>query len=181
MAEKFKVSFPSQASTDIEREDPRLNRAAFVEMLLLNPQQVKAIQPRSRRSHYRAAINWMMLHQSSADASNLVKVQGFLEAFHHFCEVEDWGRARLIFQLESPPLLPDTLYRQLNVWGDYFSSIELCCQMLGKFDDEFDAIVLNAWGNSCNELARYEEAIVLYERALESAQRIGNDEFMAAH
>lgn len=128
------------------------------------------------RSHYRAAVNWMTRYQPPEDGSNLLKVRGFLEAFHHFCEVENWETASQIFFLELPPLLPDSLHRQLNVWGDYSSSIHLCQRIVGKLDDEFDAIALNTWGNSCNELARYQEAIDLYNRAFESAQQSDNPE-----
>jgi hypothetical protein len=44
-------------------------------------------------SNYSAVEWWLTEYKPKPDAPNLEKVRGYLEAFHHLCEVEDWEKA----------------------------------------------------------------------------------------
>lgn len=44
---------------------------------------IKLIKSRRKRSQYRAVVNWLIEYKPHANASNLEKVKGYLEAFHH--------------------------------------------------------------------------------------------------
>lgn len=55
---------------------------------------IKYIKPRSKRTHYRAIINWLTKYTPNPDASNLEKVHGYIEAFFHFGAIDEWENAR---------------------------------------------------------------------------------------
>lgn len=86
---------------------------------------IKFIKPSWKRTHYRAVVNWLTKYKPKPDASNLEKVRGLVEAFHHLCEVEDWEKAEKILftRLDTPT--NEELHNQLNTWGYYREQIEL--------------------------------------------------------
>jgi hypothetical protein len=59
------------------------------------------------------------------NATNLEKVRGYLEAFYHLSEVEDWQRAKAVMgcQLDTPT--QEELHQQLGTWGYYQEQSEL--------------------------------------------------------
>ncbi|MDJ0799103.1 MAG: hypothetical protein QNJ51_20165 [Calothrix sp. MO_167.B12] len=60
----------------------------LLDRLDINPKEVKNIKPRWKRTNYRAVINWLTLYKPQHDASDLEKIHGLLEAFHHLCQTE---------------------------------------------------------------------------------------------
>ena len=60
--------------------------------------------PLNKLDHYIAVINWLTDYKPRPDDSNLEKVLGYLEAFHHLCEVEAWEQASkiLFIRLNTP-------------------------------------------------------------------------------
>jgi hypothetical protein len=68
-----------------------------LEQLGINPHNLSADFPtREQRLHYRAVVQWLTDYQPKLDATNLEKVKGYLEAFHHLGNVKDWEKAREI-------------------------------------------------------------------------------------
>ncbi|HBK64188.1 MAG TPA: hypothetical protein DD000_11870, partial [Cyanobacteria bacterium UBA11166] len=97
-------------------------------------------------AHYMAVENWLTEYKPQPNANNLEKVRGFLEAFHHLCEVEAWETASKI--LFSQTNLPNTkeLHKQLGTWGYYREQIELYSRILNKSNPELDCILLHGLG-----------------------------------
>jgi hypothetical protein len=77
-----------------------------LEQLGINPHNLRADFPtREQRLQYRAVVQWLTDYKPKSDATNLGKVKGYLEAFHHLSEVEAWEKASKIFQFTSIRLL----------------------------------------------------------------------------
>ncbi|MDJ1185934.1 hypothetical protein PMH09_22410, partial [Roseofilum sp. BLCC_M143] len=64
--------------------------------LAIDPTQIKSIRPRSKRSQYRAIINWLANYKVQKEMKNLEMVKGLLESFYHFCEIKYWQEASII-------------------------------------------------------------------------------------
>ena len=66
--------------------------------------RLTALRPRARRTHCRAIINWLTKYQASPSASNLEQIRGYLESFHHLCEIEEWEQAAALIstRLNTP-------------------------------------------------------------------------------
>lgn len=111
--------------------------------LNLNPTILKSVEPRWKRSHYRAAINWLRSYQPQQDESKLQQVLHLLEAFHHLCEVEDLERAAKLFSIKMAPYANEELYNQLYIWGRYdeLSGITLKLLELLSSSSEIDSQV----------------------------------------
>lgn len=74
---------------------------------------------RLKRAHYRAVKNWLTKHRPNTDASNLEMVRGYLEAFHHLCEVKAWEEASTILFTHLNTPTNEQLHNQLYTWGYY--------------------------------------------------------------
>ncbi len=66
----------------------------------INPADLKSIKPHWKRTQYRAIVNWIANYKPHPDASNIEEIKGFLEAFHHLCEVENWGQAKSLLSID---------------------------------------------------------------------------------
>ncbi|NJL50049.1 MAG: hypothetical protein HC929_24960, partial [Leptolyngbyaceae cyanobacterium SM2_5_2] len=64
-----------------------------------------------------AAHLWLTAYQPAPDAPNLETVRGYLEAFDHCYEAQDWDKTKNIFfnSLDKG----NKLYWQLGIWGYY--------------------------------------------------------------
>jgi hypothetical protein len=93
--------------------------------------QQEVISP-TQRAHYRATKNWLTQYRPVDREGNLSRVRGFLEAFHHLCEVEAWEKATELLLLRIHSInqqlqgsLTDPLHLQLGRWGHYRTQIQL--------------------------------------------------------
>jgi tetratricopeptide (TPR) repeat protein len=125
-------------------------------------------------SNYSAVEWWLTEYKPKSDATNLEKVRGYLEAFHHLCEVEAWEEAReiLFIRLDTPTT--EELRSQLFTWGYYQEQVKLCNSLLGKLSPKLDAILLGNLGNLHTVLGSYVIAIDYYQQSLSIASAIGN-------
>jgi tetratricopeptide (TPR) repeat protein len=89
-------------------------------------------------------------------------MRGYLEAFHHYCEVEDWEAAKAV--------LLDQRSDQLEVWGYYRELLPLYERVLGKLDASFNAICAIAIGGIYYVLGDYPQSINYYQQGLEIAR-----------
>jgi tetratricopeptide (TPR) repeat protein len=134
--------------------------------------QLKKIQPAWKRMHYRAVINWLTKYKPELDASNLGKVRGYLEAFHHLCELEAWEAASQILFIRLNTPTNEELYKQLGTWGYYREQVDLCSRLLGKLNSSLDTKLLNILGNSYYVLGHYHRAIDYLEQSIAIAREI---------
>lgn len=81
-------------------------------------------------AHEEAVEYWLTEYQPPPDASNLEKLQGYLEAFHHCCAAENWQRAREIIAIRLDTPTDEKIGYQLGTWGYYRQQIEYYQQSL---------------------------------------------------
>lgn len=127
--------------------------------------------------HYIAAQMWRTAYQPESDASNLEQVRGYLEAFHHYCEVDDReSAAEIIFTRIDTPT-NEQLHNQLGTWGYYREQVELYNQFLSLLDEsdlEWKAICFNGLGNFYCSQGDYALAIGFCQQSLAIASEIGD-------
>ena len=124
------------------------------------------------QSERQAAHLWLTAYESESDASNLETVRGYLEAFEHYCEVEDWEK---VSELYMQPLkrTNQSLHWQLLIWGNYQDLIRISVR-LAKGTSSYPKILsLLNLGNSYHYLGKVSQATDYFEQALSAAREIG--------
>ena len=147
---------------------------SILEQLSIDPSNIKSIQPRWKRSNYRAIINWLTKYKANSNDSNLDKVKSLLETFFHLCGVEDWKRAGKILYIPVQTPNRELLHNQLSYWGYYQKQIELYKQVLHKLSEEINALFLNSLGSSYSLLGKYDESLNYYQESLEVVKKIND-------
>ncbi|MBD2384528.1 tetratricopeptide repeat protein [Cylindrospermum sp. FACHB-282] len=120
-----------------------------------------------RETERTAARLWLNEYEPEPDAPYLEKVRGSLEAFHHYCEVEDWKVAKAI-------LIDQKVGDQLLGWGEYREMLPLYEQLLGKLDAAVDVVCEKGIGNAYRNLGNYPQAIEHYQQSLATAREISD-------
>jgi len=117
-----------------------------LEKLGINPHHLSTDFPtREQRLQYRAVVQWLTDYKPKSDATNLEKVRGYLEAFHHLCQVEDWERASKILFIRLNTPTNEELHAQLNTWGYYGEQIDLYSRIVGKLSPSLDTFFFMVW------------------------------------
>jgi tetratricopeptide (TPR) repeat protein len=117
--------------------------------------------------HYIAVLNWLKKYKANSNNSNLEKVRGYLESFHHLCDVQDWERASQIFGSSFDDSYERRdLSHQLLIWGYYQAYIDLCKRYLNI--PSMATFALEAIGVAFNQLGKYSEAIEYLQNCLDS-------------
>ena len=129
--------------------------------------------PPCKRAQYKAVKNWLTKYKPKRDASNLEKVRGYLEAFHHLCEVEDWERASKIIEINLDIPNNTELHNPLITWGYYREVIDLYSRLLGKLGPASDAVCFLGLGKAYHYLGNYDQAISYYKESLSRMFKIG--------
>ncbi|MBD1832917.1 tetratricopeptide repeat protein [Cyanobacteria bacterium FACHB-472] len=135
---------------------------------------IKFIQPHWKRTHYRAVINWLTKYKPKPDTTNIEKVRGYLEAFHHLCEVEAWEEATAILVSDINGLISETLHIKLFIWGYYYQLAELSNRILGTLDLDLDIILLNDLGRIYHLLEDEKQAFEYWLQSFSLAQETKN-------
>lgn len=125
-------------------------------------------------AHYMAVENWLTEYQPKPDSSNLEQVRGYLEAFHHLCEVSDWEKGSKIIFINLNIANSKALHEQLGTWGYYREQIELYSQVLDKLNRNLDCIFLHGLGWAYCHLGQPQIAIDYHQRLLDVACEIQN-------
>jgi len=149
---------------------------SVLENLNINPKEIKSIKPILKWTHYRAVLNWLIEYKPQPDATNLEQVRGYLEAFHHLCEVEDWERASLILQMRINTPTNEELHNQLGTWGYYREQINIYERVLDKVSLNENIIFLNGLGRAYSFAGMSGQGIAYYERSLATARELENQQ-----
>jgi len=140
----------------------------------IDPVRIRHVQPRTRRTHWQAIVNWLIRYQPPAEGSNLEQVRGYLEAFYHLCEIEEWRRALslMLHELDTPAQAQ--LHYQLKLWGYLPEQRELYEALVNHVEPlwqgrllQFLAAVHQAQGN-------YRQAQEYCDRSLAIFQTVGD-------
>ncbi|NEZ54453.1 tetratricopeptide repeat protein [Adonisia turfae] len=123
-----------------------------------------------RRSHVTAIRNWLCHYAAPREAPNLERIRGYLEAFFHLCEIDQWQESANLLLLQLYPDRDDNLSSQLDVWGYYQEQLKLFQQLLGKLEQSREVWILRGVGNALSSLGNYQQAIGVYEQSLQMAQ-----------
>jgi tetratricopeptide (TPR) repeat protein len=121
-----------------------------------------------------AAHLWLTAYEPAADAPNLETVRGYLEAFNHYCEIEDWETASSLFKMALSPSEKSELYWKLDVWGFYVEEIKLCNRILGKLSADFDLICWSGISNAYFGLSNHLKSLEADQKCLAIAIKIGD-------
>lgn len=136
---------------------------------------VKSIKPITKRTHYRAVINWLTNYQPNPDASNLEKVKGYLEAFHHLFEIAAWNQALTILVINILNHENDQLHNQLFSWGYYKEVSALYTKFLENLENlnpDYKTIFLYGMGKVYYAQGNLTKAINYYQQALDLARTL---------
>jgi tetratricopeptide (TPR) repeat protein len=120
-----------------------------------------------RETEHKAAQLWLSEYEPEPDAPNLEKVRGSLEAFYHYCEVEEWEEAKEI-------LIDQEVGDQLDTWSYFREMLPLYERLLGKLDAVVDVVCEKGIGNAYSMLSNYPQAIEHYQQSLMIAREIGD-------
>jgi len=127
-----------------------------------------------KEAHHTATKMWFTAYKPGLDTSNLERVKGYLEAFHHLCEVEDWIRASAILAIRLNTPTNNELHNQLGVWGYYKEQLDLYNKLLNKLNSSWNSICYYGLGNVYYSLGDYAGAIKYHKQDLAIAQKIGD-------
>ncbi|PSB22588.1 hypothetical protein C7B76_03305 [filamentous cyanobacterium CCP2] len=114
-----------------------------------------------------AAELWLTAYEPDPDIPNLEKIRGKLEAFEHYCELEDWQAAKVI-------LLDQGIGLQLQTWGHYQEMIRLHHRLLGHLQDVDQVACIKGLGNAYTLLSQYAQAVDYYQQSFKLAQEIND-------
>jgi tetratricopeptide (TPR) repeat protein len=126
-----------------------------------------------RNAHNTAATMWQTAYEPEPDAPNLEKVRGYLEAFHHLSQLEDWkGASEILFiRLDTP--MKEELHNLLGLWCYYPEQMELYNKLLGKLARKGEAFCLGNLGNAYNFLEDYHQALEYHQKNLAIVRELG--------
>ncbi|MEG4272651.1 MULTISPECIES: tetratricopeptide repeat protein [unclassified Microcoleus] len=148
---------------------------SILSYLGIEPATVKSIKPLTKRTQYRAVINWLTKYKPATDASNLDRVRGYLEAFHHLSEVEAWNQALKILVINIIEPENEQLHNQLFTWGYYRNLSKLYnrfLESLANINPYYQTIFLYGMGKVYYAQGYLEKAIEYYQQALELARTL---------
>jgi tetratricopeptide (TPR) repeat protein len=141
----------------------------------------------SERADLKIALYWLNDYEPESDATQLEQVRGYLEGFHHLCELSAWKEAaRLLFicpTLEQPNITVSSssnrirdqeLHKQLQTWGYFRQAIELYSPLLSKLDADLDCTLLQGLGRSNCFQGQLQRSIEYHQQQLNLAREISN-------
>jgi tetratricopeptide (TPR) repeat protein len=134
---------------------------------------------RWKRSHHKAALNWINKYKSTQNSSNLVKVKGRLEAFYHYCQTEEWIAAMFIWGLMINDSSNVAFERQLQMWGYYEQSLTLNCALLYKISPALDCRILRIISDVHMQMGQHQQSLHTSFRALEICKILDNEHDVA--
>ncbi|MTJ09820.1 MULTISPECIES: tetratricopeptide repeat protein [unclassified Anabaena] len=127
-------------------------------------------------THWVAIDNWLTDYFPDDNATNLDKVRGYLEAFHHLCELAEWEKAFKILFIDTSYFGGNkVLHEQLFIWGYYQEQVNFYKRLLNKFGLKCDCFLFHGLGKAYDYLGKVEEAIYYYQQQLVIADQVNDD------
>jgi tetratricopeptide (TPR) repeat protein len=143
-----------------------LIRAVAYELLKADPTQWETAERQ-------AADLWLNSYEAAPNVPNLEKVRGYLEAFEHYCEVEDWENASEIYTRRID-FTQQAFHWQLLIWGYHKELIRVGSKLVGKLTSQTNRICFNQLGNAYGNLGTAKKSIEYYQKALTFSREISD-------
>lgn len=138
--------------------------AAIESAIAATPSSATVASPRRARAHKLAALNWLRRYRPPAAATPRQGVQGYLEAFHHLCQLEQWELAYRLMTMPLETPTAETLHNELGTWGYQRDRLDLYQALLGKLPLSQEALLLDGLGHTYHSLGQYETALIYGQR-----------------
>ena len=133
--------------------------------------------PVEQLDHYIAVENFLTDEDKiHPDAENLENLRGYLEAFHHLCEVKDWKKAGELFMTPLQESNKSKLYWLLHLWSYFQEELRISKRLSDRLTPEITAICQNRIGLAYRNLGKPRQAISFHQRAMVIAQEISDHE-----
>lgn len=146
----------------------------------ITPDRIRHVQPVLKRTHCRAIINWLTRHRPSPTADNLEQVKGYLQAFYHLCDIEEYERAFSLISTQLNTPTQDPLHYHLRTWGYPQVRTALYQALVDNVNhrgnESWNARVLQFLGESYQTTGNYYQAQTCLERSLNLFQTIEPDD-----
>lgn len=126
------------------------------------------------QAHLDYAFYWLNHYEPEADCSDLERVEGYLEAFYHLCELSLWQQA---YQVSCIPIDGKFLHEMLGDWGYYIQQIEIYQKLLNKINPLVDCVFLNGLGYAFHLLGQTNKSFQYYKAQLKLARKTQNHEY----
>jgi len=140
--------------------------------------QLKTDLPTWESAERTAAHLWLTAYTPAPNAERIETVRGHLEAFDHYCEVEDWDAAKAIARTRLDTPTKEYLCWQLGTWGYYREQIPLHSKLLDiartQNDRQGEGTALGNLGSAYRSQGQYEQAIAHYQQTLTVARQLGD-------
>ncbi len=120
-----------------------------------------------------AAHLWFTVYEPASNAPKLENVRGYLEAFDHYCEAEDWEQAGEIY-MQKLEITHEELYWQLLTWGNYQELLKISIRLAPKASLNIKIRCFLSLGNAYHHLGNQNKAIEYHQTALATAREIGD-------
>jgi tetratricopeptide (TPR) repeat protein len=125
-----------------------------------------------KSTEIKAAELWLSEYQHEENAQNLEKVRGYLEAFYHYCDAEDWVNAGYIFTIRPEITQKQQLHNQLFTWGYYDENIYLCNKILKKVSNQIDIVCYKHLAENYHLLGEYNKATEYCNKGLTISRKV---------
>jgi tetratricopeptide (TPR) repeat protein len=140
----------------------------------IDPSLIRHVQPCTRRTQWQAIVNWLTRYPPPAEGPNLEQVRGYLEAFYHLCEIEEWQRALslMLHKLDTPAQAQ--LHYQLKLWGYLPEQMKLYKALVDHVEPQWQGRLLQFLGAVSQSQGNYDQAQTYCDRSLEIFQTVGD-------
>lgn len=115
----------------------------------------------------KAANLWLTDYKPNSNMESLEKVRGYIEAFYHLCELEQWEAANEILFSEKY-----NLQASLGMWGYYYEIIKLASKLLNKLDSKSEVKILNLIAIAYFNISEHSMTTEYSQRAINTAHSI---------
>ena len=142
----------------------------------LTADELKAKYPYPKYHYYLPVINHLTDNSFPHITKNIDRLKSYLQAFEHLIAIPDWERALgiLIEPIGEHSHIEDQdILGQLQVWSYYRDTIELCEKIVDKIEPRYRLLLLGRLANAYENLHEYQQAIELYQHALDLATELG--------
>ncbi|MFN7414367.1 MAG: tetratricopeptide repeat protein [Dolichospermum sp.] len=123
----------------------------------------------------KAANLWLTAYKPDSNVDNLEKVRGYIEAFYHFCEIEQWEAANEILFSEKYHL-----QSSLGMWGYYHEIIKLCSKLLNNLATKEEIKVLNLIALAYFNISEHRMTIEYSQKVINNAHLVDDCKYEEA-